>query len=574
MGLRSTLVLLLLVGALGLGLWWTQGDPHDQPSPTQPVLGGRRLADAERLVIRNQKDAQPVVIARGPGYRFDVVEPVTDLASVARLQAMSSVWDVAQLIRVYAPKDIDADLLAQLGLDRPRGELRLTAAGQEQRVEIGDDGALGDSIWIRLNGGEVYQGPADLYSAIQGTVDDFREPLVFLNSVDSLRELRVVRHLDGGAQDTLALRHLPNGGYRLTEPVAARARPDVAASLAASILGLRVHRFASGNLGPRPDPDFEITVQGAAGAESVQLWRQGTGALVGVQQPRELAFSLKLPELTRLLEVPSRELRSRVLNPHAPDELSRIELDPGPGRGAPAVLQRGNDQLFALVQPVTSDANPTAVAELLRGLTTLTADEFVTEAATPEELVAFGLEPPELVLGVVGHIGRSTVQVHLGRDDGEHTFARRADEPFVVKVPKSSTERLRVAWPSLVSHRVWNTSFAARVAVVEQRRGIDGATFERDHDGVWRRRGTPDEVEGFGEMVGLLDGLRGEEVRDAAWLDAQPPALEVQLRAASEQKLERFQVYATQDGTWLRPGSRRVVFRLQQRDARDLLAEW
>lgn len=568
MAVRAAVILAALVGLLWLGLLLTRDRDGADLDPTEPALRGHRLGEAVRLQVRGQPEAQPIVLERAAGHAFAMTEPMRDLASQARLAALAAAWDGARLVRVHSREDATPDLLRRLGLDPPRAALRATFPDADIAVELGDEGPLGEELWVRRDG-IVYQGSKALLSTIAGTVDDYREPLLFQTDLALVREVRIERRPAGGEREALALQRVGGGEWRLRQPLVARARADVSNSLVASVLGLQARQFVLGNVELRPEPDYAVDVEGAAGRESVRLWRQAGEVLLGHQSPRDVAFTLGAADCERLLRLPSEALRSRLLNPHAPDELMRIALDPGDG-GRVAVLQRGANQVFELHQPIRVAANPTAVAQLLEALTTLTAQEFV--AGEPGQGEASALTDGGWRVELVGPHGGRPIELRLGRDDGELTYARRTDEPYAVKVPRASAAALRQGWTRFVALEVYR---AASLAVIQRLRYVRGEqrrSYAKGEDGIWRGEGESDEAAGVAEAVDVLGDLVAVEALEPDQVDGLGPALAIDLRAGNDMALASFELFARGDDVLLRRPGLEVAFKLSRRDGRDVLA--
>lgn len=536
--IRAFAVLALLVAAMGVALWLTgERGSGEQDTLQERLLEGRRLFEASTIEIRNGPEAAPMRFER-QGASFRMTEPLVDLASASRLDAMARAYDTATRTRVYEPEDLDGELLEQLGLDHPRGEVRIDWGDRTLHLRIGGEGPLGRAIFVAVHGA-VYRAGKALWTAIQGTPDDFREHLVFRNDVGAVRRLALLRRSEDG-EERLVLETHPGAPVRLVEPIDARADPSAAGVVIAAVCGMLVERFLGGNFDPglRPLPDFEIEVEGVAGKERCLLWSQPDGTMLGFATPRDLVFGIAARQVAQL-RTPITRLRSRVLIPFVPDELRRLAIVP-PGHAKPIQLERGFTNTLRLVAPVRSDTDATAISELLRALRRLGAEEFVP--AERVDLEAMGLTIQRAWrLEILGPVAAAPTVILLGRDEGKRTYAKRADEPHVVLVPGESAEVLRRPWVRLVRREAYRQEAPGQVFGLRLRRGDHEVLYRRGTDMQWRKDGEGEPLERVGELVGELCDLgitRVTRVVDPDRAGATQDEIEIELLRENGEVLE------------------------------------
>ena len=117
--LLGTLVLVGIAGGLALGLWLTRTPDKPPASLTYPLLGGRYVRDAKKITLQNDIEGYKIVFVRD-GQRWQIVEPLRDVASAAFLDSIERAYDSAQLVHQFEADKIDAKTLAETGLDKPR----------------------------------------------------------------------------------------------------------------------------------------------------------------------------------------------------------------------------------------------------------------------------------------------------------------------------------------------------------------------------------------------------------------------------------------------------------------------
>ncbi|MBM3961588.1 MAG: DUF4340 domain-containing protein, partial [Planctomycetes bacterium] len=234
MGWRSILILFALVAGLGVVLLLTDESTPVAKQAESPVLEGRALAEA--TMVRWQfRDRPPIEVGRGPDGRFQLREPLVDVASAAHMKQICDVWESAQMRK--APLADDAEGRRQAGLETPElAFLARYADGHEIRIDVGAEGPLGTTRFLRAHGA-IWEGGQALLESMRANPDDLREKAVFRNAFGSVDELRVEHLLDSGVRETVHLK-LADGGWRLLAPVTGRADPTVARQFMTAVLSL------------------------------------------------------------------------------------------------------------------------------------------------------------------------------------------------------------------------------------------------------------------------------------------------------------------------------------------------
>lgn len=462
MGVRSILVLLALVAGLALVLVFTDESVPVVRKAEAPVLDGRRLGDA--AMVRWQFRGRPAIeIGRAPDGRFQLREPLVDIASAAYLKQICDAWDSAQMRK--APLADDEDGRRRAGLDDP--ELTLLARyadGHEVRVDVGAEGPVGATRFLRCHGA-LWEGGQALLESMRANPDDLREKAVFRNAFGEATELKVEHLLDSGTTETMHLK-LAETGWRLLAPVEGRADPAAARRFVTAVLGLRVDEFAPG-IARFPDrqPRLRILVRGSFGEEQLTLWDE-RHELFGSLPGRNLVFTSSSLQYAQIFANAAEQLRGRVLLPFAESafaELVDVVVDPGQGRGDRLRLVRdGVAADWRLVEPVECAAHPTACNEAIEAIQVLTAVEFcdAADARRPRaEEPRYGLQAGRLAVSARSARDQKATTLWFGaelvRGDQTLVHACRADEPdTVVLVPQGPVAALRRPWLDYCARRV------------------------------------------------------------------------------------------------------------------------
>ncbi len=564
--LAGTLVLVVVAAGLGAALYLTRDPGTTNAGLMHPLLGGRRLLEAERIVLQNDVEGGQIHLSRdGAGYRLE--EPLRDLASQAFLQQVAMAFDTALAIKAFAGAEITEKVLLETGLAKPRCRVELRYAdGQTVTVELGLEGVTGTDLFVRKDG-SVWRTGLAVYSSLRATLADMRERNVFLNTLATgVRRFTLQRRTEAGKLERIVL--VTEGELlRLVEPVQARPDLEAAQALVLPVLAMRVEAFLAGALNPRPDPDWVIEVDGSFGKERLQLWGKAGETLLGQQAPRGIEFSVAAAHFPRLLGTPLDALRARLLVPIPPEQVHGLTLDPGPGRGKALVLVPGLTGGLRLAQPVAAETDPVALAELLAALARLQAEEFLPES---QDFGRFGLDEASAAsLQILGQFAQRPTKVIFGRDEGEFTFARRTDESFVVKVRTSAVAALRGDWSALVSKQVQRLTVPPERLTVA--RGAQVTRYVRGVDGKWRKDGQGEPLGVVGETVNVLSDLRAKATHDPAVIGALPEPLQIELAAGSGDVFATLQVAPRGKSALVTTGKLAVVYELTELDARAVL---
>jgi len=585
MGTRGIVVLLLLCASLGALLLLTDQTVEVKKQAETAVLEGRSLADA--AMIRWQfRERPPIELGRGPDGRFQMREPLVDLASAAHMKQICDAWDSAQMRK--APLADDADGRQKAGLVEPQLEfLARFADGHEIRVEVGAEGPLGTTRFLRSHGA-IWEGGQALLESMRANPDDLREKAVFRNAFAQASEVRVEHLLDSGNKETLHLK-LAATGWRLLAPLDGRADPNATQRFVTAVLSLRVDDFLPGVVRfPDREPRVRVTVVGAFGEERLSLWderRELFGSLPG----RQLAFTSSSLQYAQIFDNAAENLRARILLPFdqtAFAELVDIVVDPGQGRDNDRlrIVRESASGDWRLVEPVQWAAAPTPCNELIEAIQLLTAVEFCDDKDGPRPRVEdprYGLQAGRTALSTRTARETKATTLWFGADarHGEEAVvhACRVDEPDTIAlVPVGSVTVLRRPWLDYVSKRVFTQSATLERLDLAHR---DGRTRSfRIEDGRWRLVGADGARPEVGEFAqDELRDLVAAKAVDARGARFDAPDWTLRLLRVNGDELGALRVFedAADRPLTVQSGERAAVaFELSTRQSRELRALW
>lgn len=569
MGVRAIVVLLLLAAGLGAVLWFTDERPKTTVVAESAVLEGRSLANSVRLRWQ-WRDRAPIEVGRAPDGRFQIQEPLVDIASAAYMKQIRDAWDSAQMRK--APYADDESGRNKAGLSPPELTFEVDFAdGARVEIQVGAPGPLGTTRFLRCHGA-IWEGGDSLLESMRVGLDDLRERVVWRNALAQATEVKVEQKLASGKRETLHLR-LEGDHWQLLAPTKGRADPVVAQRFVTAVLSLRVDDFKSGVAKyPERAPDIEILVRGAHGEETARLWQE-LGQLFGQLPGRGgIAFSSDNQQLTQIFEDSAENLRARILVPMgdgAFTELNEVVVDPGQGRGERMRLRRESlTSDWHMLEPIEFAAAPTPCNEVAYALQLLAAREFAedSDAKHPRaEDPRYGLGPGRLTLTVRSTKNERAITLWFGheqkRGDEVMVYACRADETdTVVLVQKAQVDVLRRSWLDYCALRILRQSAGVDRIDMSHRDGRT-RTFQSDGD-RWVLVGTPGARNEVGELVQdeLRDlvGTRAVDAR-AATFDVADWELRLKRKNNDELGLIRIWDRGPDGGLLVQAGARALV---------------
>ena len=587
MGGRSLVVLLLLALGLGAVLYFTDSKPPAKTTAEAPVLDGRTLRDVVHLRWQFP-GRQAIEVGRASDGRFQLKEPIVDIASAGRMEQFVNAWNGAQM---QAAKLVDDEAgRAQAGLTEPELKFEATwADGIRIAVDIGGPGPLADkdTRYIRRDG-KIWVAHAALLESLRIGLDDLREHQVFRHAFGQAHDIKVEQKLASGKRETLHLVK-DDKGWQLKSPVEGRADAAAAQRFVSGVLGLRASEFAvSLPRLPEREPELIVTVHGSYGEESVRLWQE-LGHLYGVLTSRGVVASCESQLYEQVFTNAADGLRARILVPMGEstfEELLELVVDPGQGRGERVRLTRESASTpWRLVEPVEWETAPTPCNEAAFAVNQLVARQFVDGADGKRASISdprFGLEPGKrLTVTVRGGQGIGASTLWFGSEttlvEEAVLHCCRADEAdTIVLVQKAPVDSLRRPWTDYCGLRVIEQNAAIERLDLAHRDGRT-ATYQLQADGAWAREGTAGARPEVGELANdVLRDLVGKRAVDARGAAFEQPDFTVKLMRRNGDELGLIRVFdrGGESSLLVQSKSGPVAFELGTRDSQGLRALW
>jgi hypothetical protein len=454
---RNTLLLALVVAALGAFVWFYEIQGAEQRSEEESA--------SKRIFADLTADA------------IEWIELRTDDGQNARLERVEAGW------RLVAPLAFPADrfaadgvastlaeLSAEATFDTPEplenyglgGEPGLRFGGGEKSLalRIGNSTPVGGNVYMAdADGKKVFAVASWRSNALKKTVKQLRDARVL-----DFDRAKVNRLVIQGADGRIVLAKA-DGGWRLAEPVDARADAEAVDGLLSDLQYLRADEFVDV---PPPDAELglvepwlriELGLEGEAAPLAVTVGAERADRRV-VRGAREPVFEIatsRLESLPRKLSA----YRFKELSRFATDAAASFELRFQPPEGeALTITGTGGEEGWTTAPEAMQ---PGKASRLISELAELRAEDVMADALGDAERAALGLAKPRATLRVLGkpnegHAGGPVLaEVLLGDLDPERGIpAMRGGEPTAYWLGAAVTEQIPV------SLAAWRESFQAK----------------------------------------------------------------------------------------------------------------
>ncbi len=513
MKFRSTLLLLVLAAGLGVfiakvglvkpgTLVASLDAAYVAPFDPEKAAAIRILEGEEELALERQPD----------GLTWRIVRPIEDRAGRLQVQQILSVLSAIPHREVlHSPS---REELAEFGLSNPKMRVKVADASGQRIVEflIGRETILPGGIYLGV------EGRADAYVVDASVRDIVNQP------VDSYRD-RTITALDPQVIDKVVLGNSlgqielvkRRGEWRIDRPVNARADSALVSEIVRAAATARIEEFVAdgaftfSQMGlAEPSGTIALYEEGSDTPHVIQLGSKALPADNTVQEDadteQQLVFA-RYPQRDSIYKVHAglvaytalspNQLRDRALCRFHMDVVDKLEILP---QNNSAIIFRRMPDTWKMLEPVAGSANSRQVMEALELLRTTRVTAF--EADTATNLATYGLDEPWMRVVVSAYVSENTPEtsngqtpladVSFGGYSTEHDgfYAKLADEPFVVVVPRSLTDSLPTSatrWQALEVFEFEPSSIRKIALQLRDRR----ASFERKDDGSWTRDGQP-----------------------------------------------------------------------------------
>jgi hypothetical protein len=402
-----------LVDAFGAYLWWVERPAMEKESEKKLVMTLTPDSVTRVELIRGE---DTIELSR-EGTDWRLTKPLSAPADQRAVEALiRTVAEAEEKRRIDAPES-----LQQFGLEPPTVVVGLTDRDGKTlpRLAIGGSAPIGFSVYLR-RGDEpaVLMTNAAVRSALDKKVDDLRDKTIITFSNDEVRE--VVLEKRGGERVVVAQ---DESGWRITEPLEAKADTAEIQSLLGTLRALRAQGFvdeseeAARATQGLDDPQLALTLRMKDGKEERRV-------LLGNPLPDEskkqlfaqslpggqvfLAASTSLVSLSKTAP----DLRDKTVLGVDEEKLERVELSRQEGESLQ--FERKDDD-WILAGAGADKPRSLVGKRFVDDLLALKGSAIAAEASAPEALAPYGLDEPEMRIGLKARDGADLGAILLAR---------------------------------------------------------------------------------------------------------------------------------------------------------------
>ena len=449
---KTTLLLLAVVVALALYIKFDESKRPNTIEATQQALNVVNFDrdKVEGIVIQNGDDK---IELRRQDRKWRIETPFKDLADSNAIESLVAGLEEWRKYDTIPAKEIakDKSRLDDFGLSKAK--LRLKLLGKEMPPEIifGGDAAYEGRIYVRLEGADdVFVTTNSIRNGISKKPEEFRD-----KKLTDLTTAQVTRALLKTATGEMELEK-KDGHWEIVKPLRARGDDQKIGDLLAQVTTARIEQFVAddrGDLHPYglAEPRGSITLfaaednsAGSTHNEQGQLLQIG-----GVSEKEKNQVYVRFAARNAVYTLPKKiedilgtkpsDLRDRHLLRLDTNILDRITIDDT--THGKIVLAR-KEENWTIASRNNQPANNMEVNRLIELLKTEQVTNFVEDVAS--DLPKYGLDKPQLQVTFSSFASENTAEttagehpiatIAFGKTEGDNTYARLGDEPFIVAV--------------------------------------------------------------------------------------------------------------------------------------------
>jgi hypothetical protein len=446
-GLRSTLVLLLVLAGLGAYIYfvtWQQPDPAQ--STQNRVYQGLTGDDIVEFTLR--AESGEVTTVRKTGDTWQIVAPRVLPSSFAQVNGLTSMLAYLDVVRVI---EEDPKNLAEYGLDKPRISIDFKVADGRAlgTLLIGNKSPTGANMYAkRADEKRVFLVGQHHEASLSRTTFDLREKKIASFLRDDVTALDVTR-----GKERLAFKK-DGGRWIMTSPVSARADIPAVDALVGSIEVAQMRSVLTDDeptskelrtYGLEP-PNVKVIVEAPDGKGITLLVGNAVGADAFYAKTANAATVFTVEKvLDDELKKAAADFRRKEIFDFQTPTATRVEIT---RNGQTFAVERlrgqgeGGQDTWRRVAPATGEVDKTKFEALLSDLTAIQATAFTPTTANT------GLRTPVMSVLVKYEDGKREDSVAFGRN-GADAYASRTDEPGAARIPASSLEKVIAAVDAL-----------------------------------------------------------------------------------------------------------------------------
>ena len=427
MRLRNTLILALLLAALGAYLYFVEARQMAEEGKKEKIVDVS--ADDVTAITLAYPDRQ-IVLAKTDG-AWRVVKPVDAAADDVTVKNLLHAIADAEVKKAIDEPPAD---LAQFGLTQPMVTIKLTTKDKTlPDLKVGKTTAVSNSTYVqRADQPKVYLTGSAFHSGMDKQVKDLRDKKIVDFKEDDIT--RVALH---GPEGDVVLAKA-NGNWSIEKPAAFKADGNAVRSLITGVRNLRATDFASD-----APSDADLATYGLDNPARQLVFVGGDGKetrlLVGKETDQGLYVKGDAPTVFVVAKWASRDLakgvndlRDKTVLTFDPAAATTIDVVHGDGGHFTLRTADGKWSLDGSDQPIDA----AAVGTFVGALSHLSGNQVLADGVT--DLAAYGLAPPAVSITIKGKddvlLGTVLAGSRSPNPPATEYTVKRADDPTVFQL--------------------------------------------------------------------------------------------------------------------------------------------
>lgn len=435
MNFKSTLIILLVFVIFGgTYLFFFQDKPDDESDTNQPKIGTAYELDKDEIrrlhISFNDAAYAPLSLTKDVDGAWQLTEPVVADAQVTKINEM-----LGDLLNKRIKRTLEVTTLAEYELDPPKIQIQLWTTGETpaKTFLIGKK-TVNYSVYAKEKSeSHIFLIESSALEDFTKSASDVRDRFVLKFDLDEVAAL-TLRVAD---KSEIRCQKREVNLWKMDKPIETEADSKEIQSILSALDTLKVVAFEGDGVAdltaygldtPRIQARLDLadgSVQGLLiGGDD-----NSTGRIYTKRADFDSVYAVNREIFTKLNKTVF-DLRSKRVIDFQRTATTRFEIE-RQGR-AKIVCEKNSDGEWEIKAPVVLKADASAVDDLLFGVDSLKAIEFVADS--PKSLKPYGLDVPSIKVSFTA-TDADTVVLHLGKikDEMVYVKSQSADPVFGVK---------------------------------------------------------------------------------------------------------------------------------------------
>lgn len=262
MNFKTTILLIVLLAGAGAWLYFS----HEPAKPDTDASA--TTSEGTKLVDIDAKDVTKIIVTPADGPEFAIEKQGDNWQLTKPVSAAAETFEVDSLIRAVTDARSRGEMdpsganAAATGLAKPRYHVQLVTAVKTVNLAVGEKSAVGDTLYVQLDGNSQAQLiPTDLSDRLDKSADPYRKKNLVSATSDQIRQITIDR------RDGKIVLQKSGENWQMIEPVKMPVDETAASDLVFAITGLRTETFAdAASLAPTVFANPPVTVSFSAAA--------------------------------------------------------------------------------------------------------------------------------------------------------------------------------------------------------------------------------------------------------------------------------------------------------------------